>query len=124
LLSALEPLEPPEPPDPLDGELEDAAGFGALEPPELEPLPEDDFAAAGFGAGFAPPEPPEGPPAALATVRTATEEDANPCDIAEAAVEACVDESSPEHPHQSGGAEKYRHRAGPAQPDQHRNQRG
>jgi len=91
LLSALEPLEPPEP---LDGELEDAAGFGALEPPELEPLSEDDFAAAGFGAGFAPPEPPEGPPATLATVRTATEEGANPGDIAEAAVEACVDESS------------------------------
>jgi hypothetical protein len=91
VLSAFEPLEPPEL---VDGELEDAAGFGALEPPELEPLSEDDFAAAGFGAGEPLPEPPEGPPATLATVRTATEEDANPCDIAEEAVVACVDESS------------------------------
>jgi hypothetical protein len=50
-----------------------AAGLGALEPPELEPLSEDDFAAAGFGAGELPPELPEGLPATLATVRTATD---------------------------------------------------
>jgi hypothetical protein len=88
---ALSALDPPEP---LDGELDDAAGFGALALPGLEPLSEDDFAAAGFGAGFAPPEPPEGPPATLATVRTATEEDASPGVGAEEAVVACVDESS------------------------------
>jgi hypothetical protein len=63
LLSA---LEPPELPDPLDGEFEDAAGLGALEPPELEPLSEDDFAAAGFGAGEPLPEPPLGPGAGMA----------------------------------------------------------
>jgi hypothetical protein len=83
-----------EPPDPLDGVLEGAAGFGALPLSELEPLSEDDFAAAGFGAGEPLPEPPEGPPATLATVRTATEDDTNPCDIAEETAAVCVQESS------------------------------
>jgi hypothetical protein len=95
--------EPP-PPDPLEGELEDAAGLGALELPELEPLSEDDFAAAGFGAGELPPELPEGPPATLATVRTATVEDANPGVVTEEVVLAFVDKSSVPNIHTSATA--------------------
>ena len=79
-LPVLDPLDPP------DGELDAAAGLGALELPpesELEPL---DGEAAGFGAGLAPPEPPEGAPAILATVRTATED----ADTAGVAAEVAV----------------------------------
>jgi hypothetical protein len=95
--------EPP-PLDPLEGELDDAAGFGALELPELEPLSEDDFAAAGFGAGELPPEPPEAPPATLATVRTATVEDTNPGVVTEEVVLAFVDKSSVPNIHTSATA--------------------
>ena len=89
------PPDPLEPPELLDGELEDAAaGLGAGELPELEPLSEDDFAAAGFGAGELPPEPPEGPPATLATVRTTTDEDTDPAVVGAVEAVGCVADRS------------------------------
>jgi hypothetical protein len=109
--------------DPLEAELEDAADLGAGELPELEPLSEDDFAAAGFGAGELPPEPPEGPPATLATVRTATVEDASPGVGTAEVVLVCVEESRAASIHTSATAPRSTDTdPGPAQPDHHRNQ--
>ena len=49
--AALSVLDPLEPPDPLDGELDGAAGLGALAEPPLgsEPEPLDEWATCGVG---------------------------------------------------------------------------
>ena len=83
--------------DPLEGELDGfAAGLGALEPPELDPEPFEEELA-GFGATCAPlspPDPPEGPPATLATGRTATDEGDTDTAVTEMAVMAFAGDSN------------------------------